>query len=157
MGTLKEKDIEAEENKMAALQTSEPIYSAVTLRKRRPHATSANQAKKPSPGTHFLATIGDQSVSLSGDHHVTESCDSHMIDQPASAKPQEFEYVQPWNAGLSTIRERKKRDRKETQGQCTTMMQLSKYKSGWRREQNGHWVKDPNAEFDSSSEESTNE
>ena len=96
--------------------------------------------------------------------HVTEdSADEVESVEPHIPEWKEFEYVQPWNAGLS--RGKCGMDKRKSGHVCkNTSTQTSKNaednltalyvkRSGWKLAPSGEWVKDPDAEFDSESDE----
>ena len=122
----------------AKVLTSTKPYSAVATRKRQPSsANSSLVSMQPSKKTH--------------DSHVTfnEGC-----KDSAPLEIKDYEYVQPWNAGFST----KKKVRKSSKNTTIDVVggdntrSLYADKSGWKRQKNGEWMRDPEAEFDSESE-----
>ena len=153
--------------------TPKSPYSAIATRKRRnppeEEKDMAGTSKKlDSSQSYFFTISAPAKLPPDTPKSYAHQVDSEVKVQPVEAQVpewKEFEYVQPWNAGLSKGRcgagKRKSgcvskhtstQDSKYAAGSLTSFYAR---RSGWKQAPSGEWVKDPTAEFDSESDEET--
>jgi hypothetical protein len=138
------KDAEA----LAPLLEQVKTATSKALTSTQPYSAIASRKRQSSTTTPSLDCV---SSSKACDSHVT----SNNVHSTVPLEIKDYEFVQPWNAGYSGKRKTSKPRNKVTASSVKGSKVGSLYieRSGWKRQKNGEWVKDSDAEFDSESEE----